>query len=717
MCDLAVRRRKRLVIVLDEINALDDEARARALLADITTLAERYATAGVGFVLSSRPEYWNKLSRELRHRLWQTTFTVGPYTDAECLEGLHKRGVSVTDDELRKHPARELLHVPIFQRLLSELDHAEIGPATVTALFDRWFDEKIDWSPDRYRVVRRLCGAMAASASVGVADFRDELHGRDDDDAFRLLLADELLVEQKASGRTTFAFDTFGEYAFSRVIFDARLSEFPKDVTAFVTWLTAEWRAIAPFRLAYRIFWLEAMRFFIIRRNDDDIATLLASSDSGVVQLTKDAIYLRRGLRFEHRYAGDPFLVSIALLRRTNDPAILSALIVDDVRTATRFSLNIAGKLFPGSLLSFLIFVARTVREDSGDRRERIRVLLNGLLIYFMRNDPDEDNVSVQIGEILETVLSLERPLVIATLDELLLQNSRYLLYSDSASRIADISELEAVHRDRLIVAIRGSIFDLDDAAIHQLIDRGMVPWMAVMYVSLRDRTDARLGPTLERIFQRNDARSQDFVLTLYGHLAKFDSAKVEILLDYTLRMQRDFPSNFYNVGADPDSQYDPLVPYVSTKLISSNADRIELPPTASTDAYVDRLARLFYKLAVDFPEQTLRTIYDLRGSVEVYTRFGPTLKTIQMFHPQVFWRLTKEHNIDDCFRETFDDTSWEPKAVRQVRDWDWYRIFAAILKAPATAATVDEVLVAALRAESFQTFLSSLFDGAAPSA
>jgi hypothetical protein len=143
---------------------------------------------------------------------------------------------------------------------------------------------------------------------------------------------------------------------------------------------------------------------------------------------------------------------------------------------------------------------------------------------------------------------------------------------------------------------------------------------------------------------------------------------------------------------------------------LSNPGEPLELPGFELTDRYLERCARLFYKLCVDFPVETLKTVYALRAAgVNIYQSFGSTLKTIQKFHPDVFWTLTKRHAIDDCFRPEFERASWEPRSMRQVRDWDWFRIFDWLLGSEKSMRMTERIIDHAMNADSFNSFVKSV--------
>ncbi|TMC14897.1 MAG: hypothetical protein E6J34_23220 [Chloroflexi bacterium] len=290
------------------------------------------------------------------------------------------------------------------------------------------------------------------------------------------------------------------------------------------------------------------------------------------------------------------------------------------------------------------------------------------------------------------------------------------MLYSDAGDRIADITDLPAIYRSTLLASLDGSIFSQSSTLVEEMIKYNIFLMGIVGFLMIRDGKDERLVPYVDKLFNTGDPRLQDFVLGVYGHLTKLDPEDeffAANLKARTLAMKRYYPHNFfkgcYSDPGDPDDQYDPLVPFVSTQLLKEGRQDIEFPDWEPTPEYIVRSKRLFYKIAVDFPAETLRTIYCLRGEVDIYSHFGSTLRTIQILHPEVFWRITRTFNISDCFRPGFESVSWDPRSVRQIREWERFRWLKIILSSRQYLITFEELLRRALMAQSFDELASSL--------
>lgn len=716
VCELSTQKDRRLAIVLDGLNEIDDSRRALAILGEAIAILDKY-DSNVTLVVSSRPEFWGNLAHVLQRRQWSNVFELGHFTEAECIEGLRKLGVDLDARALAKHPAREVLAVPMFQHFISELNIERLESVTPYNLFDAFYERKVVVRPQAWRrVLFKFCRQIHQRNALAVADFADSLrHG--EEEGLGGLTENDILIEND-SAKVSFRNDIFAEYTFARLYLQDALfadieSDWPHEVFPFLRRLIDEWRAISPERLSYKVFFLGALKFFVAMRTDSQIDELLSSGDEPIAQLAKDAIYSRKDLTFSPAHAGDAFLASVAMHRRDNYGPLLDAIERSAGRGPT-FPLNIASKLFPATLLDFLQYIAREVSRSEARSPLPLRVLLHGLLIYSIRNGRDDGRRRAQLLRILATISRLaDVDSVAANIEQTLLESSRYLLYSDSASRLSDISELDVFYKELLGRALHGSVFDLTPDDISNLLRRNMVTWIVTMFLLLRDRADAQLGPVLETIFGEGDVRAQDFVITVYGHLAKLDARYEETLKRYTLRIKDEYPEIFYATSPDPDSQYDPLVPYVSTQILNHPGEPLDLPGMELSDRYFERCARLFYKLCVDFPAETLRTIYGLHEKdVDIYARFGNTLKTVQKFHPDVFWALAKRYMIDDCFRPEFESAPWEPKSVRQLRDWDWFRIFDWILGSEKSIRFTERAIEHAMNARSFNAFVRSLLSG-----
>lgn len=713
ICELSTKRDRRLAIVLDGLNEIDDSGRALNILGEAAAVLDKYER-NVTFIVSSRPEFWGNLSHVLQRRQWSNAFELGRYDEMECIDGLRKLGVDLDVQAFRKHPAREVLAVPMFQHFVSELGVERLDGITPYSLFDAFYEWKVASRPPAWRrVLFKLCRQMHQRNTFAIADFGESLRN-DEQNSLRGLMGNEILLEND-SAKVSFRYETFAEYTFARLYLQDALfadpeSDWPHDPIPFLRRMIDEWRTIAPERLAYKIFCLGALKLFVAMRNDAEINELLSNGDAPIAQLAKDAIYSRKDLAFAPSHAGDAFLVSVAMHRPDNYGTLLHA-IEGSAGRGPAFPLNIAGKLFSARLLDFLQYTARQVSRENAASPLPLRILLHGLLVYAIRNGRADGPRRAQLLRILATINRLaDVDSVAVNVEQTLLESSRYLLYSDGASRLSDITELEVFYKQLAGRALSGSIFDLTVSEISGLLRRNMVTWMITMFLLLRDRADPQLAAVLEAIFDEGDLRAQDFVITLYGHLAKLDAHYGETLKQYTLRIKEDYPEVFYATSPDPDSQYDPLVPYVSTWIFGHPGQPLDLPGFELSERYLERCARLFYKLCVDFPAETLRSIYHLREkNVDIYARFGSTLKTIQKFHPDVFWALAKRYMIDDCFRPEFESTEWEPKSVRQVRDWDWFRIFDWVLGSEKSVRFAERAIEHAMNAQSFNAFVRSL--------
>jgi len=714
ICELSTKRDRRLAIVLDGLNEIDDSGRALNILGEAAAVLDKYER-NVTFIVSSRPEFWGNLSHVLQRRQWSNVFELGRYDETECIDGLRKIGVDLDLKAFTKHPVREVLAIPMFQHIVGELGiERRLDGITPYSLFDAFYERKVASRPPAWRrVLFKLCRQMHQYNTLAIADFGESLRN-DEQNSLRGLMGDEILLENDYA-KVSFRYETFAEYTFARLYLQDALfadpeSDWPHDLMRFLRRTIDEWQTIAHERLAYKIFCLGALKLFVAMRNDAEINELLNSGDAPIVQLAKDAIYSRKDLAFVPSHAGDAFLVSVAMYRPDNYGSLLNAIEGSGGR-GPAFPLNIASKMFPARLLDFLQYTARQVSRENAASPLPLRILLHGLLVYAIRNGRDDGPRRAQLLRILATIDRLaDADSVAANVEQTLLESSRYLLYSDSASRLSDITELEVFYKQLAGRALSGSIFDLTVSEISGLLRRNMVTWMITMFLLLRDRTDPRLPAVLEAIFDEGDLRAQDFVITLYGHLAKLDEHCSQTLKEYTLRIKDDHPDVFYATSPDPDSQYDPLVPYVSTWVLGHPGQPLDLPGFELSDRYLERCARLFYKLCVDFPAETLRTIYDLREkNIDIYARFGSTLKTIQSFYPDVFWALAKRYMIDDCFRPEFEATEWEPKSMRQVRDWDWFRIFDWVLASGKSVRFAERAIEHAMNAQSFNSFVRSL--------
>ncbi|HEY0370605.1 MAG TPA: SIR2 family protein, partial [Thermoanaerobaculia bacterium] len=481
ICELATNRNRRLVIIIDGLNEMDDTGRALHVLAEAMSVLDRYER-NVTFIVSSRPEFWGNLSHVLQRRQWSNLFEVGRYTEAECIEGLQRLGLELNVRALRKHPARAALAIPMVQHLIAELGVQRLESITQHALFDALYKHKVDSRPSAWRrVLFKLCRQIHQRNVVAVPDFGESLRN-EEERALRSLIGDEILTENDQA-KVSFRFDTFAEYTFARLYLqDALLeeidSEWPTEIVPFLQRLIGEWCTTTAEHLSYRIFLLGAMKFLVAMRSDGEINELLSSGDFQIAQLARDAVYSRKDLAFVPAFADDAFLVSVAMHRSENYVALLRA-IEGSAGRGTTFPLNIASKLFPATLLDFLQYIARQVSRSDSQSPLPLRVLLHGLLIYAMRNGRDAGRRRTGLLRIMASLSRLrDGDYVAANVEQTLLESSRYLLHSDSGSRLSDITELEIFYKHLLRRALRESAFSLSASEMSMLIRKNMVTWV-----------------------------------------------------------------------------------------------------------------------------------------------------------------------------------------------------------------------------------------------
>lgn len=723
LCSICSARKSKLTIILDGINELNDITSALALLAEALAAVDKHGPTVLKFVIVSRPEFWFNLADKLHRIEYNNVVNVDRFDWKESVEGLNRLGLKFTEESLKKHPARELLQVPAYQGLLHRLAIRRLESLTANSLFERLFDLRIASNKAAAQVVNKFCRKLAKEKAISILDFpeclRAELHC-----GFQQLIGYRILVENNLN-ITSFVYDTFGEYTFGRAYFHDFLfkSQFGSDNAAlFVQGLLEEWGEISTTQLGYKIFFLNALKHFLLLLPEDQIDLLLHSSDNRLRQIVKEALFTKKTIKFRSSYRLDPFLVSISLLHSSNFGLILDELKKEDGRLISTFPLSIAGKLFPDALLRFISYVTRKAIKRAAkpgsldsDTRQILNVLLGAAVIYLCHNGlprRESHRMLFLTLDMLRHMLGVG--FLAAKIEETVLENGRLLIYSDDGARIPDITDLPFIQKERLRKALAESAFSLDLTSMIELIEYNIVVTGIVGFIMIRDREDARLPSTLDALFESGSLRLQDFVLGIHGYLAKLDERHETILRNRTRDMLARFPHNFYKIAIDgsndQDSQYDPLVPYASTKLLRNPGTILDIIEWDTSPNFYARLNRLFYKTAADFPEGTLKSIYELRRrGVEINLFFLATMKTIQSLHPEVYWSVTKTYRLADCFGYDLDDVPWDPKSVRQMRDWERFKIVESILLSPDGLSTAEKILEIFIDTDSFQVLIGEL--------
>ncbi len=720
VCRLTRLLSKNLVFVIDGLNECLDTLRAKTILQDIVRILDLYNDGHVRVIITCRHEYWLKLRFDFNRVYVSPPAELGPFDNDELELALSHLSGGAALHLPRWSYVRELLRVPQMYGFFVQLGQDPYAASAETTLYQALLAKRQSAIEGANRALIWLCSAMRKSRRLSMPLLDGEA-----DAEVRVSLMDLAGVGTLQVNRfdtIRFAEDRLAEFVFGQLY----LYEYcwqngrpARSIHKMFRDLINEYRQLGSDAPDYKVHFLNSLVFFAARCADDEIVTLYRAGSSFERTIIRSAILLRRSLGTYEELMEDPVIMAVAVLDKANYQKLLRVLLSGEDKFFTTIPFNYGAKLFPENFLDFIEFLtAYIVDQKIAIEKERrySTLLINSLLIYLLRNGPEQLLARSQL--LADCRILIERTpkeFIGARLHEAIEENSRYLFHYHPTDKLSDLLHLEWYWRERLLEALRGAVFDLPSADLLGLLHLGSAVRLVVRFLFARDIYDPRLSGFLNEVCQTGDAVAYDFCLGVLGFAGKLDASFIQLSADTVTRMCTDASQSFYRSTLedfdDQDSQYDPLVPHVTTLMLRGlDLDLPSLMPVRDKKTAF-RVGRLAQKTILDFPDETLSFIYRFLEDGETDPEIQIALRAAARFSPVSFWKVARQRQPEDLFEVPGEEIAEITRVVAQVRDFDWFQTVAFATASPARKRALTELLVALLKSSSLEAYFQSIIE------
>jgi hypothetical protein len=680
---------KNIIFIIDGLN---ENEQALNILSKIHNEVSQPSKSNVKFIVSVRTEFWNNISSTTRgiEIIKKSSFFVNQqkvpkFSDRELKDAVVKFNIESNMSSIKSKKLKELLKSPLYLKLISQAKITHIS--TTLDIFEQFYDKEIAISEKYVSVIEELCELFYERKSIEIKGFRAYLEREINpelNESYEELNNKQILKDIRKKA-TTFFYDKMGEYLFAKLY----LTQLAKESTleSFLDTMIQEIKATE--KLSFKIFLVNALRYFLALLEMKDIQHCIASKNLAIRTLTKEALSEKRKLIFKQEYLSDPFLFSIMLLDSENYHALFNHLIGHENLYLSHSPINILSTREPYVLKEFILFIMASIPTTAVEQRNALILLLNALLVYVMKNGINESDSEMFVA-FKKLMTNYDSSYMASVIENVLAENIKYLLYNAHNTTVNELFEMD--NKLLLQKALASSVFDLDFGDIKYLIINNMSSWLVTMMLFFRDREDERFNPTLQALFETEEEGYQDFVITVLGHLSKFDTQFLNLLKDFTYTMKNDYPT-IYNAIAiknddEKESQYDPMVPLISSNIFYTQQDDESSLETIFMElAYVkdendaNNLHRLILKIALDYPYIALQTIYEKEiledaNFIHHKNKIIEILNAIRYFYPDIFWEETKKYRLDSITLFLEEHEKFDLNTTNRIHDWHWFNIF-----------------------------------------
>jgi len=473
--------------------------------------------------------------------------------------------------------------------------------------------------------------------------------------------------------------EILNEFLYAKIFLVSKLSNFKEIISYFKTILKID-------NYKFKVFSINTLRYFLAFNKESIILKLLTSDDISLQYLAKEALSLKKKLSFNKDFLEDYFLMAIMLLDSNNFKKIYNTFKnrTINIDYLDNLSFYIAANRYKKNFKKFVEYSI----EKSSDKEFHIGLVT--FIIYVAYNGYDNElylKLKQKILTLKETNYKIE-----AFIEENISKIYKFIFYGSNMSK--SFLDKKEYFQD-IKKAFIGSLFDLDFNTIKVLVDADsegsdMLSWILIHMLIFREiKVNKKYKKTLElldKLFQTGELRYQDFVLTILGHLSKYNKTFLFHLEKYTFEMRKNYPNNFYSpvIGDDNEgeSQYDPWVPLLSSR-IKHNFSKDEVFKEffdIQDKKDINNILKILYKLAIDYPEMTIQGINQAKTIVtssKDIKELNKILNVIRFTHPDIFWR-----NSDINFsyeKEINFQKDINKQSINQIHDWNWFEILNSI--------------------------------------
>lgn len=724
VCRLVTALDRRLILIVDGVNEITRSQDAQATLNGVAAILDRFDTGHVRALVTCRTEFWNRLQFDFGRAYEGPLLSMTPFTHENVLTALDPE----VADRLRTSRHRwflDLLTTPQTFGLFASLDARDQITSSEFALYRRSLSGRLIAVADGEAALVWLCERLEKTRSVTL-NLTDTEGAEAQMETLRAL-ADVGLLTFTRFNRVRFAGDRIGEFLFGSVYLyeckwseDAQAKRIP--LPSFFRSLVEAYQALDSAAIDYRILFLNALIFFVARCDDDEIEALYSDGDPFTHMVIRAAVVQRRTVSVRDTWMHDPLMMAAAFLSEDNIPRLRALMSEADRRFFSEIPFNFTAKLFPEEFLTFIQAYLETL-EREGLRLETQRrptsALLSALMIFVLRNGPVPLLARPEVVEAIRALVARTDPAFLADrLVEAAQDNSRYLFHTHATDKPSDLYALEPYWRDRMRDAISGSVFDLTYRDLVSLINMHSMPFLMLKFLFLRDLQDPRMEGWLEAVFSDTDACAQDFTLAVLGWAGKGDAAFVSVSERHLTMMRTRCPENFFRrcVRHDHDgmSQYDPLVPHVTTLLLRGLPVSTDSLLPERHDKVAFRVGRLAEKTILDFPDETLSFLYEMIKQDVDGPEMRAPLRIAARLYPMIFWAHARRNDAADLFDLSGDNDADFTRVIAQVRDFDWWHNIAFAISSDAHKESLTRWLLALVDAPDLHGFFRTLVDAVA---
>lgn len=713
---------KKIVFVIDGLN---ESQKSFNILRNIHDEVTKPFRGEVKFIISVRTEFWENLSSSKQgiELIQKSIFLknerkINKFNTQELQDAINKYGLQINISHIKSESLKNLLKTPLHLSLIN--DTAPLSN-TITSLniFENFYKNEIAISSEYISTIEEFCQLLFENKKLMVKGFYAHLEYKINSklvDVYEDLVYKRIFKDIRRI-KTTFFFDKMGEYLFAKIYLHSKLTE--KDLFTLLDELVCEVKSTND--IAFKIFLINSLRYFIATLNEHDINECLHSKNIEFQTLTREAVSEKGKLVFIDSYLKDPFLFSMTLLDHNNYKKIYDSLVQSENLYLFMCPINMISSREPTALKEFILFCIDNILLSTEDKQRNSLILIfNSILIYIIKNGINKIDFII-FSRIKELVLKFDENYIGSLIENVIFENLKYLLYGSNGVHINEFFEIQ--NKSFFEQAINNSIVELDIQDIKLMISQNMTSWIISMMLFFKDRNHHNFKKVINLLFKMGNHRLQDFVLTLLGHLSKFDKSFVTLLQQYTYDMKNNYP-NIYNaktIDCDNfnESQYDPMVPLISTNIYYLNLFKdnneidlknifMEIYDVKNEDD-ANNFLRLLYKIAIDYPHITLATIYEKNILEDPIFKNKQNevigiLNTIRYFYPDIFWEETKKYRLNSIFTFLDSNYNFDIKTINQIHDWHWFNIFNFIFSD--NFISFETIIQNALKKDNFNLFI-----------
>ncbi|MBF0605576.1 MAG: NACHT domain-containing protein, partial [Nitrospirae bacterium] len=719
VCQLVTALDRSLLIIVDGLNEITYTRRVRSVLNNIISLLDQFDNGRVRCLVTCRSDYWIRLKYDFSRTYLGSSIIVRPFTRDEVLQSLDER----VSSELRLSRYRwfvNLLRTPQTFGLFSLLVERKRSLMSEFEIYKVSLGQRLAKAEDAEGALVWICERFERTKMVNLNLIDTEVGERRRKTIQALVDIGILTINRFESVR--FLGDRIGEFLFGSVYlyeykwFEvSRAGGMPVDI--FFLELIKTYNNLDSSVIEYKIHLLNSLIFFVARCDDDEVEKLYAHGDALSRTMIRAAIVQRRSVSVRDIWINDPLMMAAAFLTSDNFPRLREQMIKTDHRFFSEIPFNFTAKLFPEEFLNFIESYLGWIEQRKiilEEERQPASALFSAVVIFILRNGPIPILERSSVVTLILSLVNRTDPSFLADrLVEAVEENSGYLFYSRKLDKPSHLYEFEPYWQNCLREAIKGSVFDLSHGDLIGLINLHSMTRLILKFLFCRDVEDKRLNSWLEAVFQSDDASTQDFMLGVLGWAGKINDRFIPISEHYLTVMRENSPQNFYRQAIyqheSGKSQYDPLVPHVTTLLLQGDPVPIFSLVPDKHDKAAFRIARLAEKTILDFPDETLTFIYEVLGKNVRNNDMKTALRIAAGLYPMYFWIHARRNKPSDLFEISDEDITGLSRVIAQVRDFDWWNNLSFAIATEQRKAVLTQWMLRLVDAHTLNRFFKGL--------